>query len=410
MKSLVAGLVVACCALPWSARGADGGDPSLRKAVDHALDVGRTQSLAMAASLRDRPGLLPRTLDKNGALVTCAPEWWTSGFFPGVLWYLYEETRDTAIAALAREFSARVESQKYVTGHHDVGFMIFCSFGNGYRLTRDPAYREVIRTAATSLSTRFDPVIGAIRSWGPSASTSKWQYAVIIDNMMNLEILEWTAKEFGIGAFDRIARAHANTTMRNHFREDLSTFHVVSYDTVTGLPEKKQTAQGFSDASMWARGQAWGLYGFTMMYRETGNPDYLHRAEGMADRIINHPRFPADGIPYWDFDAPGIPQELRDASAGAIMCSALLELSRHSTPAKGAAYRKVAETQLRTLASPSYLAEKGTNGNFILRHGVGHKPAGSEVDVPLSYADYYFLEALLRYKRWQAPADASPRH
>lgn len=410
MKSLIAGLVVACGLLPAVVHGAGRDKEPLDTVVAHALDVARARSLAMAASLHDRPGVLPRTLDKDGALVTCGPDWWTSGFFPGVLWYLYEDTQDTAIAGLAREFSARVESQKHVTGHHDVGFMIFCSFGNGYRLTRDPAYREVIRTAATSLSTRFDPVVGAIRSWGPSAWTSKWQYAVIIDNMMNLEILEWTAKEFGLGVFDRIARAHANTTMRNHFREDLSTYHVVSYDTVTGLPEKKQTSQGYSDASMWARGQAWGLYGFTMMYRETGDPDYLRRAEGMADRIINHPRFPADGIPYWDFDAPGIPQELRDASAAAIMCSALLELSRNTTRAKSAVYRKVAETQLRTLASPAYLAASGTNGNFILRHGVGHKPAGTEVDVPLTYADYYFVEALLRYKKWAVPVDASPSH
>jgi unsaturated chondroitin disaccharide hydrolase len=405
MKSLMIIVCLTMLLLAGQPLMARPGDPPLRDVVHHALDVARTQSLAMAASLKDRPGLLPRSVGKDGMLITCAPDWWTSGFFPGVLWYLYEDTRDTAIATLAREFSARVESQKYQTGHHDVGFMIFCSFGNGYRLTHDPSYRDVIRTAATSLSTRFNPTIGVIRSWGPSPSTNKWQYPVIIDNMMNLELLEWTAREFGVPAFDRIARAHANTTMQNHFREDLSTYHVVSYDTLTGLPEKKQTHQGYSDASMWARGQAWGLYGFTMMFRETSDSAYLRRAEGIADLVLHHPHFPADGIPYWDFDAPGIPDELRDASAGAIMCSALLELSRYAAPAKAAAYRLVAETQLRTLASPAYLAEKGTNGNFILRHGVGHRPAGSEVDVPLSYADYYFVEALLRYQKWSVPGD-----
>ena len=405
MKSLMIKASCAMILLVGHAFAAGPGDPPLRDVVRHALDVARAQSVAMAASLQDRPGLLPRTLAKDSTLVTCAPDWWTSGFFPGVLWYLYEDTRDTAIASLARAFGARVESQKYVTGHHDVGFMIFCSFGNGYRLTHDPSYREVIRTASTSLSTRFHPTVGAIRSWGPSPSTSKWQYPVIIDNMMNLEMLEWSAREFGIPAFDRIARAHANTTMRHHFREDLSTFHVVSYDTLTGMPEKKQTHQGYSDGSMWARGQAWGLYGFTMMFRETGDTAYLRRAEGMADRVIYHPHFPADGIPYWDYDAPGIPDELRDASAGAIMCSAFLELSRYADPLRAAAYRAVAETQLRTLASPAYLAAKGTNGNFILRHGVGHRPAGSEVDVPLTYADYYFVEALIRYTTWSEPAD-----
>ena len=319
----------------------------VRPLVDSALAVARTQALAMAQSLKDRPGLLPRTLKKDGALETCKPDWWTSGFFPGVLWYLYENTGEEELRSNAQEFTKRVESQKYVTNSHDVGFMIFCSFGNGYRLTHDPAYREVIRTAARSLSTRFNPLIGAIRSWDRASWTSQWQYAVIIDNMMNLEILTWSAREFGMDEFDRIAPTHANTTMRNHFREDLSTYHVVSYDTLTGKAEMKQTAQGYSDGSMWARGQAWGLYGFTMMYRETGDSAYLHQAEDMADLIIHHPNLPADGIPYWDFDAPGIPDELRDASAGAIMCSALLELSRYTDAGRSALYRSVAETQLR---------------------------------------------------------------
>ena len=368
--------------------------------VDSALGVARAQAGVMVQALKDRPGLLPKTLTKEGMLETCTPDWWTSGFFPGVLWYVYESTGDEGIRSWAQEFSRRVELQKNVTDNHDVGFMIFCSFGNGYRLTHDPAYREVIRTAAHSLSTRFNSRIGAIRSWDLADWTRQWQYPVIIDNMMNLEILTWAAREFGMEKFFRIATSHANTTIRNHFREDFSTYHVVSYDTLTGKAELKHTAQGYSHGSMWARGQAWGLYGFTMMFRETGDSTYLDQAERMADLVIHHPRLPADGIPYWDFDAPGIPDEPRDASAGAIMCSALLELVRYTDTVRAALYRRVAETQLRTLCSPLYLATPGTNGGFILKHSVGHKPAGKEVDVPLTYADYYFVEALIRYKNW----------
>jgi unsaturated chondroitin disaccharide hydrolase len=350
--------------------------------------------------LKDQPGLLPKTLAPDGRLETCGPDWWTSGFFPGVLWYVYENTGDQGVKSWAQEYTQRVESQKNVTSHHDVGFMIFCSFGNGYRLTKDAKYREVVRTAAHSLSTRFNPAIGALRSWDYAPWTSQWQYPVIIDNMMNLEILMWSAREFGIREYSRIATTHANTTMRDHFRKDYSSYHVVSYDTATGTPELKHTAQGYSHESAWARGQGWGLYGFTMMYRETGDSAYLRQARGIADFIVHHPNLPADKIPYWDFNAPGIPDEVRDASAAAIICSALLELSRYVDGDRSGVYRVVAETQLRHLSSPPYLAEKCTNGNFILKHGVGHKPKGTEVDVPLAYADYYFVEALMRYKKW----------
>jgi unsaturated chondroitin disaccharide hydrolase len=368
--------------------------------IHSALEVARVQSINMALSLKDEPESLPKTLTPDGKLETCRSDWWVSGFFPGVLWYVYENTGDDEVQSWAREYTGRVEDQKYATDHHDVGFIIFCSFGNGYRLTGDPHYREVILTAARSLSTRFNPPIGALRSWDPAPWNSQWQYPVIIDNMMNLEILLWSAREFGIDEFSDIAESHAHTTFRDHFRDNYSTYHVVSYDTVTGMPELRHTHQGYSHESTWSRGQAWGLYGFTMMYRKTGNSIYLEQAKGMADYIIGHPNLPDDKIPYWDFDAPNIPDELRDASAGAIICSALLELSRYVDGERAERYLDSARTQIRTLSSPRYLAEKGTNGNFILKHGVGHLPNGTEIDVPLAYADYYFVEALMRYTQW----------
>jgi uncharacterized protein YyaL (SSP411 family) len=225
-----------------------------------------------------------------------------------------------------------------------------------------------------------------------------WQYPVIIDNMMNLELMVWAARESGNERFLMIALSHADKTIQNHFRPDSSSYHVVSYDTITALPEKKQTWQGAGDESDWSRGQAWGLYGYTMMFRETRNQKYLDQAVKIADHLIGHPNMPGDFIPYWDLKAPNIPDEPRDASAAAIMASALVDLSRLAGNGKSEKYLEVAEKQIRTLASDHYMARPGENGNFILMHSVGSLPAKSEVDVPLPYPDYYFVEALMRYK------------
>lgn len=371
----------------------------LAELIDESLDFATRQSLLMAESLKDQPDRLPKTIDKDGKLETCNSAWWVSGFFPGVLWYLYENTPTDSLKNWATNYTLRVEDQKYTTDNHDVGFMIFCSFGNAYRLTGDSAYKEVIHTASNSLITRFNPTIGCIRSWDYAPWSAKWQYPVIIDNMMNLEMLEWAAKAFNDTTYSHIAQTHANTTMKNHFRPDYSSYHVVSYDTITGAVEKKNTAQGYSDDSAWARGQGWGLYGYTMMFRENGDSTYLKHAEHIADFILKNPNLPADKIPYWDFNAPDIPNAKRDASAGALICSALIELSGYVPVEKSKEYLAVAEQQIRSLSSAEYRANLGENGNFILKHSVGHMPNGTEVDVPLTYADYYYVEALMRMKK-----------
>lgn len=362
-----------------------------------SLDFAVQQSMLMAKSLKEAPTRLPQTVNNKGELVTCNSAWWVSGFFPGTLWYLYEYSKDESVKSWAENFTERVKDQQYTTNNHDVGFMIFCSFGNGYRLTQNPDYLPVIENASKSLSTRFDEKVGCTRSWDYASWNKQWQYPVIIDNMMNLELLEWSAKKFNNEKFDYIARSHATQTMKNHFREDNSSYHVVSYDPETGKPELKHTAQGYSHSSAWARGQAWGLYGFTMMYRETGDEAYLEQAKKIANFIISHPRLPKDGIPYWDYDAPNIPDALRDASAGAITSSALFELSTFVEGNLSKQYYQLAKKQLVSLSSKPYIANLGKNGNFILQHSVGHMPAHSEVDVPLSYADYYYIEALIRY-------------
>ena len=368
----------------------------MRQVVDKGLERAAVQSKLMAKSLWNDKDKLPRTISKNGEFVTSPARWWTSGFFPGVLWYLYEVTADDSLRLYAEDYTWRVKDEQYTTDNHDVGFMLYCSFGNGYRLTGNETYKQVLLQGAKSLSTRFRSKVGCIRSWDWNKKV--WEYPVIIDNMMNLELLEWASKASGDSTYAHIAQSHANVTMKHHFRPDYSSYHVVSYDTITGQPEKKNTCQGYAHESSWARGQGWALYGYTMMYRETKNPAYLNQAMNVARFIMNHPRLPEDKIPYWDFDAPDIPNALRDASAGAIMASALIELSQYTEGDFAKQCLSVAETQLKTLSSLEYLAEPGTNCNFILKHSVGNFPGKGEVDVPLTYADYYYVEALVRYK------------
>ncbi len=336
----------------------------------------------------------PRSLDAKGNLVLTQAVKWISGFFPGELWYLYEYTGDPKWQQQARTFTANIEKEKYNGGTHDMGFKIYCSFGNGYRLTKDEAYKAVIIKAAQTLSTRFNPTVGCIRSWD---TMPKWSYPVIIDNMLNLELLFAATKLTGDSSFYKIAVSHANTTLKNHFRKDYSCYHVLDYDsTQTGVVIKKTTHQGFADESAWARGQAWALYGFTMCYRETKNPQYLKQAEKVADYIFSHPNLPEDLIPYWDFNAPNIPNEPRDASAAACMASGLYELATFSK--KGKHYRAIANKVLESLTN-KYRSPMGENKGFILLHSTGSKPYNSEVDVPICYADYYYLEALLRSKQ-----------
>jgi len=335
----------------------------------------------------------PRTLDK-GELKMVASKDWTSGFFPGQLWFLYEYTGKPVWRQQAESFTANIEKEKTNAGSHDMGFKVYCSFGTGYRLTKNTRYRDIIIDAAKTLSLRFNPVIGCIRSW--DHHKERWGFPVIIDNMMNLELLFAATQLSGDSSFYKIAVSHANTTMKNHFRADYSSYHVVDYDTVSGRVVKKETYQGYADESAWARGQAWGLYGYTMCYRFTKNKKYLEQAEKIAAFILNHRNLPADLVPYWDFNAPNIPNEERDASAAAVLASGLYELSTYSK--NGKLYKEKGDRIVASLTN-SYRSPVGENKGFILLHSTGSKPAKSEVDVPLNYADYYYLEALLRSKK-----------
>lgn len=333
----------------------------------------------------------PRTVEKGQFKMVISKDW-TSGFFPSELWYFYDYTKDKKWLELAKKYTDDIKNEQFNTTTHDLGFMIFGPFGNGYRSIKDNAYRSIIIQAAKSLSTRFNAKSGVIKSWDHNGD--KWKFPVIIDNMMNLELLFEATKFTGDSSFYKIAVKHANTTLKNHFRPDFSSWHVIDYDTLSGNVRNKVTAQGYSNESAWARGQAWGLYGYTLCYRYTKNPAYLAQADGIASFILNSKITPEDGIPYWDYNDPLIPNTSRDASAAAITASALYELAGYSKDAKK--YRAAADKILASLSTPAYTSKRGANYGFILEHSTGHRPAKSEIDVPINYADYYYIEALLR--------------
>ncbi|WP_084291148.1 glycoside hydrolase family 88 protein [Pedobacter nyackensis] len=324
-------------------------------------------------------------------------QWWCSGFYPGSLMLIYEYTKDEAILKEAEKKLAILEKEKHYTGNHDLGFMMYCSFGTAYRITGNPAYKTTIDTAALSLSTRYRPNIQSIQSWD---SNDKLKCPVIIDNMMNLELLMWVAQQGGDSKLKEISLAHANSTLERHFRPDGSSYHVLDYDPVSSKLIRKLTWQGAADESAWSRGQSWGFYGFTMMYRFTRDKRYLDQAKKIASFIFTHHNLPADLVPYWDFNAPGIPDTFRDASSAAINASALLELAQYVNKKEGKGYISRAEKIIRSLSSEKYSAKPGKNGGYLLKHSVGNLPFNSEINTTLTYADYYFLEAMQRYQRW----------
>jgi unsaturated chondroitin disaccharide hydrolase len=369
--------------------------------VSHAADAAYcAQQITLAASDFTRfrttytnPTQIPRSA-KSGTVRTVQTSDWTSGFPAGSFWLLYERTKDQAWRTAAETWTAALMSQATRTDTHDVGFIINSSFGNGYRLTQNTAYRPVVITAAGSLATRFNATVGCTRSW----DFGTWMFPVIIDNMMNLELLFRATALGGAANFKSIGVTHAATTRANHFRADYSSYHLVDYNPTTGAVIKKQTNQGLADESAWARGQAWGLYGFTMSYRETGDARFLDQATHIADFYTTSSRMPADGVPYFDFDAPirdDVP-DYRDASAGAIAASGLLELASDETGATAENHRAFAIKAIRSLSSASYRAASNTNNQFLLMHSVGNYPANDEIDVAINYADYYYLEALGR--------------
>lgn len=367
------------------------------RSLKYAINRVKEEKVKEANACKRR--VSPRSTGKDGKMTLVHPHDWTSGFFPGELWMMYEFTNDPYWRRQAVTHTWPIEESKMHGGTHDLGFMMGDSFGKAWELTGEKSYFDVVRQSAETLCTRFNPSVGAIRSW--DHNRDKWKYPVIIDNMMNLEMLFKMAEATGDKKFRDIAVSHADVTLKNHFRPDRSSYHVVDYDPETGSPRSKVTHQGYSDDSFWSRGQSWGLYGYTMCYRYTKDKKYLEHAQGIADWFLNLPYMPSDMVPYWDMKAPGTdrkdnPEVPRDASAASLIASGLYELAEYVDAERGASYRSTADKILASLESDRYTAKPGDNEGFLLYHSTGHHPAGSEIDVPLIYADYYYLEALMR--------------
>ena len=375
---------------------------------------------------------------KNGEIEFVPTDDWVSGFFAGTLWYMYELTGDEYYAEKAQKHTEILHDIQFLKWHHDVGFMVYDSYGNGLRLKNIPGYDTVLVNTAKSLATRFRPAAGIIQSWNTHnpeqwQAHKGWDCPVIIDNMMNLELFFKVSEMTGDDTYKNIAISHADKTMENHFRDDFSTYHVVDYNDETGEVRRKCTAQGIADESRWARGQAWAIYGYTVAYRFTKDAKYLKQAEDIANYLlVEEDNMPENLVPLWDFDVaefasdgeemvhlfsqwvnifedPEITEyykSLRDVSSAAIIASALYELNWYT---KNKIYKEKADKMIESLSKEPYRAEVGTNGGFIFKHSVGSlphshvkrltNPNAGNIDVPLNYADYYFLEALIRKGR-----------
>ncbi|MEO5715354.1 MAG: glycoside hydrolase family 88 protein [Luteolibacter sp.] len=361
--------------------------------IPKVFERAESQYTGMLKTLGENPQF-PRTIKPDGSLVTVKVDDWTTGFFPGSLWFLYEYSGSEDWNKKAVDYTNRLESIRHFSGHHDTGFMLGSSYGNALRLSPDDSTRAVLHDGADALAKRYYPKIGMIRSWDDKAYTCP----VIIDNMMNLELLSWAAKNGGDPKLREIAVSHADHTLKNHFRPDGTAYHIVDYNPETAAIRAIHAGQGGDVRTAWARGQGWAIYGFTMMHRETKKPEYLEKAVTVAEAVMAHPNLPSDKVPYWDFGAKPGDSTPRDASSAAVMASALVELSQAVGGEKGAKFLEFARAQMLSLSTPAYLAEPGTNGGFLLAHSTGHLPGKSEINVPLNYADYYYLEALLRYR------------
>ena len=379
--------------------------PSGTLDVNKGLDYCAKQTQRTLTELKTDSGIdytmMPRNIMADEQHWNCrkaTKEEWCAGFWPGVLWYDYEYTKDKQVLEEAENFTHSLKFLSHIPAYdHDLGFLVFCSYGNGYRLTKNPAYKQVILDTADTLATLFNPIVGTILSWPREVEPRNWPHNTIMDNMINLEMLFWAAKNGGNPYLYDIAVSHADKTMKSQFRPDYTSYHVAVYDTITGNLIKGVTHQGYADSTMWARGQAWGIYGYTVVYRETKDPKYLDFVQKVTDVYLD--RLPEDKVPYWDFDDPSIPDAPRDASAGAVVASALLELSTYLPNGTGKRYKDAAIEMLTSLSSDNY--QSGESKPSFLLHSVGHWPNHSEIDASIIYADYYYIEALLRLKRLQ---------
>ena len=381
-------VLVVCASIPCLMSQARA-TPLNSQGIATDLSFIETQVTKTLTSLGSPASGYPVSGGDSGTWTTTTPssgsQGWTTGFFPGQLWLLYQATGSQQWLTAAQAWTAPLASQAggRPIDPTDIGFIIGTSFGNGYRLTGDPSYKSVLVTTGNSLASLYNPNVGAVRSW----TFPQYQFPVIIDSMMTLGPLQWGASNGGSSTWAGIAATHAQTVTTNLVRSDDSTFEVADFDPTTGALLSQGTFAGFSDSSTWARGQAWALYGFVQAYQTSDNPAFLTTAEEVASYFVDHS--PANGIPPWDFDAPGT--QPVDTSAAAIAADGLVMLSTVAgTSALKAEYLTDAENILGSLSS-LYLGP--ASGESVLSDGF---PGNGGTNTALIYGDYYFTEALLR--------------
>jgi rhamnogalacturonyl hydrolase YesR len=372
--------------LPWPSENVEFCAANLDKAAMQLDDFRKAYT---------NPKEIP-TAFTDGKTKFTTPMGWTSGFVAGSFWYVYEHTQDPTWLNTSLDWTYALEDMRFNRRTHDIGFIMSSSYGHGLRLTNNQDYQPILVDAADTLMERYNPNIGVTFSW----SWGTWEFPVIIDNMMNLELLFNASLATGDKKYHDAAVSHATVTMEHHFRPDHSSYHLVNYDRATGLPNGKQTFQGIADDSSWSRGQSWGAYGYTMVYRFTQDEKFLTHAKNIVNYLLTHKNMPEDLVPYFDYDAPDDPAivNYRDSSAASLLASALLELSGYVDVEEAKRYREAAMKIIKSLSSSEYLASKGENGHFLLKQATGHYPANLDLNSALNYGDYYYLEALHRCK------------
>lgn len=343
---------------------------------------------------RNKELIMPLAIDHHtGKMVLGSIYDWRSGFFPGLLWLMYEYSNNISFKNEATKYTQKLRAAS-MSSTHDLGFMINDSYGRAYDLIGGTENKEVIVAAAKTLSKRYNPIVKSIKSW-PSTEVNK--FPVIIDNMMNLELLFNATNLTGDSLYYKIALNHALTTMKNHFRKDNSCYHIVDYDPQTGFPIKKPLGNGLHEESIWSRGQSWALYGFTMCYRYTRDQRFLNKAREVCQFLLDQD-YPTDLIPYWDMSSSDSLTP-RDASSACIMASALIELSSYVSSKEQGELINYSYALLKSLHD-NYQSEIGSNHGFLLLHSTSLFRGDVEVDVPQIYADYYYLEAVLRLRNY----------
>ncbi len=385
---LTSALIPICC-LFFSSVYAQDSDNGLKEfhAFPQVLGHAQTKLAETLEELNYNASLHPGHTDRNTGLWDTRflkRSEWTSGFFAGTLWYMYQLTGETQWKDYAKEWTEDLESTANLNIDHDTGFRISSSFGNAYQLIQGQYYQRIMLRAANTLAQRYDPKIGAIKSWD-------WigNFPVIIDNLMNLELLFWNAENSGNSEWYNIALSHAETSLKHHMRPDGTSYHIVDFDD-SGNVNWKGTRQGYGHNSVWARGQAWAIYGFTMIYRYTGKEKFLDAAIRAADYFIDN--LPDDFVPIYDFLEPVTTVQSKDASASAIAASALFEIYEFTNNAR---YFNSAVNILNSLSSEQFMSVN-SDISSILKQSTLHRGHGN---VGTSYADYYFLEAIIRYRK-----------